>query len=304
MAMPSDGKVRISIRAWVNGQPIFDEEVREKGRAMGFDVDRMPEPQRTEMRSKALEQIIDYEVMYQDAVKRLQQAGGSGINKLKEFVDLEFSKTLRRMREKGMPESHIAIIEPIARRMMERELVAGEYARTLINEQADRISPDDIREYYEDHKNNFVTVDRIEWQDIFIKLGPKLATIEHAMRFGEDLINQCRTPDEFNKLKAYNEGVTALTGSEGLGNLRGQIQPRELEEALFKLRAGEIGPVIPLGTGIHLIRVTKREYAGQKPLDYLVQKTIRDKLKKERFDSELQRMIRELRDRATIRREP
>ena len=110
-------------------------------------------------------------------------------------------------------------------------------------------------------------------------------------------------PDDFNKLKVYNEGVTAPIGSEGMGNLRGEIQPRELEEVLFKLRPGEIGPVIPLTTGVHLIRVTKREFTGQKPLDYHVQKTIRKTLENERFEREIHRLVRELRDRATIRRE-
>jgi PPIC-type PPIASE domain len=309
VAMPSQGKVCISIRAWVNGQPIFDEEVREKARGAINEVLKLPEPQRSEqlkeLMNKSLEQIIDYEVMYQDAIKRLNQAGGKSLGKLKEFVDQEFSKTLKRMRDKGVPESYISSIEPIARRMMERELVAGEYARTLIKEQTERISPDDIREYYEDHKNNFVTVDRVEWQDIFIRVNANknLPTIDDAVRFGEELVHKCRTAEDFNKLKVYNEGVTVNTGSEGLGNLRGQIQPRELEEALFKLREGEIGPVIPLTTGVHLIRVTKREYAGQKPLDYAVQKTIRKKLEGERFEREIQRLVRELRDRATVRRE-
>ncbi|HZZ78196.1 MAG TPA: peptidylprolyl isomerase, partial [Gemmataceae bacterium] len=90
---------------------------------------------------------------------------------------------------------------------------------------------------------------------------------------------------------------------DGLGNLRGQIQPREVEEALFKLREGEIGPVIPIGTGVHLIRCVKREYAGQKPLDVEVQKAIRKKLEMERWDRERRRIVRELRARAIIRLE-
>ena len=198
VAMPSDGKVRISICAWVNGQPIFDEEVREKARASINDLLKLPEPQRSEqvkeLMHKSLEQIIDYEVMYQDAMKRLNQAGGTGVTKLKEFVNQEFSKTLKRMRDNKVPESYISTIEPIARRMMERELVAGEYARTLIGEETKRISPDDIREYYETHKNKFMTVDRVEWQDIFIRVNASanLPNIEQAVRFGEELINKCR----------------------------------------------------------------------------------------------------------------
>lgn len=305
-AMISRGTVRVSIRAWVNHRPIFDEEVRQ-GAGPALDaLQKQPEPLRSEKMKEqmdsVLDHIIDKEVMYQDAVKRLKIASPTGLKKLEEFVDSEFRKNLKTMRDRGASEAYIRSVEPIARRMMERELVANEYARTLIKGEIDRVNLDDIREYYDEHKADFMTVDRIEWQDIFLPLNANLRTVEQAKHFAEDLVNKCRTPDEFTKLMVYDE-LAKHSGCMGLGNLRGQIQPPELEEALFKLRAGEIGPVIPLSTGVHLIRVTKREYAGQKPLDYPVQKTIRKKLQDERAERVYKRLVRELRDRATIRYE-
>ena len=62
----------------------------------------------------------------------------------------------------------------------------------------------------------------------------------------------------------------------------------------------QIGPVIPFSTGVHLIRVTKREYAGQMPLDHKVQTTIRKKLEGELAEREYKRIVRELRARAVI----
>ncbi len=307
-SLSSRGMVRISIRAWVNDRPIFDEEVRQAAGPSMRGVMSVPDAQRademTKMINAVLDRIIDQEVMFQDAIKRLKQASPGSLDKLHSFVDFEFNKTLKKMRDAGVSEKEISNIEPIARRMMERELVATEYARTIIKPKIERVGLDEIREYYEARKTDpeFQSVDRIEWQDIFIKLSPNLPTIEHAKRFGEELINKCRTPEEFNKLMVYNEGVNKHNG-EGLGNLRGQIHPRELEEALFKLHQGEIGPVMPLTTGVHLIRVTKREYAGQKPLDYHVQKAIRKKLESDMADREYRCMVRELRARAIIRME-
>jgi parvulin-like peptidyl-prolyl isomerase len=306
-AIASRGMVRISIRAWVNDRPIYDEEVRQLAFPAINSLMKLPDSQRGDemvnAMNKVLERIIDQEVMYQDAVKRLKQANKTAYEKLQAFVDHEFTKTLKNMRDKGASEKDIRNIEPIARRLMERELIATEYARTLIKGRIDRVSLDEIAEYYETHKNEFLTVDRVEWQDIFIRLNANLPTVEHAKRFGEELINKCRTPEDFNRLMVYNEGVTKHSGGEGLGNLRGQIQPRELEETLFKLRPGEIGPVVPVGTGVHLIRVTKRDYAGQKPLDYVVQKAIRRKLESEIADHEYRCLVRELRARAIIRLE-
>jgi parvulin-like peptidyl-prolyl isomerase len=304
-AMTSRGTVRISIRAWVNGQPIFDEEIRQIAGPALRSIMNLPDSQRdvemTKMMNAVIDRIVDQELMYQDAVKKLQKAAPHQLDKLQEFVDFEFNKTLQKMRAAGAKERDIRDLEPIARRMMKRELVATEYARTLIKGSAERVALDEIREYYDEHKNEFQSVDRVEWQDIFIRTSDRLPTIDAAKRFAEDLINRCRTPDDFIQLMVYNNGVSK-TG-EGLGNLRGQIQPRELEDTLFKLREGEIGPVIPIGTGVHLIRCTKREYAGQKPLDVEVQKTIRKKLENERAEREYRRLVRELRARATIRME-
>ena len=59
--------------------------------------------------------------------------------------------------------------------------------------------------------------------------------------------------------------------------------------------------MIPYSTGVHLVRVTKRENAGQLPLDDQVQKSIRKKLENQLADREYRRIVRELRTRAVVR---
>ena len=163
------------------------------------------------------------------------------------------------------------------------------------------INMSQIREYYDEHKNEFMTVDKIVWQDIFIPTSKNLPTVEDAKRFAEELINKCRAPGDFDQLMVYNEGDSKLRGGEGIGQRRGEIRPAELEEILFKLPEGLPGPVIPYSTGVHLVRVTKRENAGQLPLDDQVQKSIRKKLENQLADREYRRIVRELRTRAVVR---
>ncbi|HZZ78864.1 MAG TPA: hypothetical protein VFE62_10125, partial [Gemmataceae bacterium] len=201
-ALVSKGSVCISIRAWVNGRPIFDEEFRQLAMPVLHRMQNASDTQREAELTKILDHIIDQELMYQDAIKKLQKAAPHQVDKLKEFVDSEFSKQVAKMRAGGARESQIREIEPIARRMMERELVAGEYARTLLKGPAERVSLDEIREYYEEHKKEyeFQRVDRVEWQDIFIRTSDRLPTVDAAKRFAEDLINRCRTPEDFVQL--------------------------------------------------------------------------------------------------------
>jgi peptidyl-prolyl cis-trans isomerase SurA len=320
-SLSSRGTVRVSVRAWVNGRPIFEDEIMQMA---GQDIRRiqttLPEPQRSQQLSElmnvVLEGIIDQELMYQDAVKRLEKVNPTGLEKLKEYVDQEFDKSLDKMRRANMPEADIREIEPVARRLLARNLISGEYARTRIRPIVEsRVGLSEIREYYEEHKNEFQTLDKVTWQDIFIPLNPNQPTINDLVRFAEEQIRKCRPgTDDFNKLMVYNEGDSKLRNGEGLGSrlsyrdaagklIDGDIRPMELAQPLASLREGEIGPVIPFSTGVHLIRVTKREYAGQIPLNDETQKTIRKKLEGQLFEREYRRIVRELKTRAVVRME-
>lgn len=315
-SLSSRGTVRVRVLAWVNGRPIFADEVKQAGGEVLESVNRLPDSQRAEKHAELtkaiLEQIVDQELMYQDAVGKLAKVNPKALEKMKDYVDNEFDKTLVKMRQAKWPEERIKELEPTARRMMERNLISTEYARSRIMEVLkSRVNMDEVRDYYDTHKNEFRTVDKVVWQDIFIPISPNLRTIEEVRRFAEEEINKCRTPGDFDRLMVYNDGDSKLRGGEGLGQrlsykdqndkwVSGDIRPIELEPHLAKLREGEIGPVVPFPLGVHLIRVTKREYAGQMPLDDLVQRTITKKLESQLADREYRRIVRELRLRAMI----
>ena len=299
------GTLRVSVRAWVNGRPIFDDEIMQLVGPELNRLSRLPEPQRSqqmaEVTNKVLDNIIDAELMYQDAVKRLEKQP-SALNKLKEFVDQEYDKSLQRMRKAKVPEEAIRDMEPVAKRMIERNLVSGEYARSRIRPILEaRVSFDLIRDYYEAHKNEFQTVDKVVWQDIFIPVSANLPTVDAVKRFADNLLAQCRSPQDFNRLMVYNAGDSKFRNGEGLGQLRGSIQPPEFEKVLFQMTERDIGLVMPHLQGVHIIRVQKREYAGQLPFNDQTQKTIRRKLEGQLFEKEYQRLVRELRTRYVYR---
>lgn len=303
------GTVRVSVRAWVNGRPIFTDEVMQMAgpeirRVIGASPESQRDEKLAELMNKVVDDLVDQELMYQDAVKKLEKVNPKALDRLKEYVDREVEKSIDRMRKADVPEDQIRQAEPAARRMMERNIISGEYARSRIMPTLQSlVGLTQIREYYESHLDDFKAKDRVVWQDIFIPVSPNLPTVEDAKRFAEDLINKCRRADDFNQLMVYNEGDSKLRGGEGLGQKRGEIRPVELEDVLFQLREGEIGPVIAFSTGVHLVRVTKREYAGQLPLNDETQKIIRKTLEGQLFEREYRRLVRELRQRAVVRLE-
>jgi peptidyl-prolyl cis-trans isomerase SurA len=300
-------KVRVSIRASVNGKPIFDEEVwQQLPQAALRDVGNMPEPQRTErmaeIYNQSLEAIIDQEVAYQDAVHKLQEGNPKALKELKKISDREFEKRMKTIRESGrVPEAELKEAEYLLKRSQERSLIAGEYMRSRVDGQAKyQASIMAIKDYYDKHLNEFQRLDSVQWQDVFIAVGTRFPNVEAARRYAEDLVAQCRTNEDFVRLIQLDEGDSKFRNGAGLGTVKGQIKPAELEETLFRLKEGEIGPVIALSTGVHIIRVTKRDFAGLTPLDEKTQKLIENKIKYQVMEYEQKRIIRELRNRSVI----
>src|ERR1051325_3787395 len=169
-----------------------------------------------------------------------------------------------------------------------------EYARSRIGDFVKiSIRPSTISDYYHAHKNEFQTVDKVVWQDIFIPTSQNLPTVNDVKRFAEDLIAKCLKADDFDRLMVYNEGDSRGRNGEGLGNLRGEIRPAELEPVIWSPKPGQIRPVGPFPSGVHLVRVLKREPAGPMPVDEHTQKLIRKKLENQLLDREYRRIVRE-----------
>lgn len=301
------GNFKISVRAWVNGKPLFDDEVfqgltQEQARALNSLPDSQRNEELAKFMAKQLDALIDQEVMYQDAVAKLEKMNPKALDKLKDHAHKEYEKQIKRIRESNkVAEDQIRDLTRLLQRKSEREFIAMEYMRSRIYPKiVHLIGPREVEEYYRTHMNEFQKIERVKWQDIFLAVGPKFPTVAHARRHAEELIARCRTVEDFERLIPLDEGDSKLRGGEGFGSRRGEIKPPECEEHLFKLRDGEIGPVVELTTGVHIIRLIKKEEGGQIPLNEAVQLQIRNKLRNEVADRELKRLLRELRSRAVI----
>jgi parvulin-like peptidyl-prolyl isomerase len=295
----------MSVRAWVNGRPIFDDEVMNAiPPAAMRPLSNMSESQRieklTEIYNQVLDQIIEQEVVYQEAVRKLEKANPKTLEKLKQLAEQDFEKQLSKIAAK-MPPHELKELQRSMRRQMERSFIAMEYMRSRIFPGIQRIGYQEIKDYYDEHLNEFTKVETVKWQNVFIAAGStRCPTLAQAKRFAEDLIATCRTSDDFAKLVQYDDGDAKFRNGEGLGSRRGEIKPAEVEDSLFKLREGEIGPVVELSTGVHLVRLVSRDSGGLQPLNDQVQSQIKSKLRSQMADREYKRVIRELRSRAVV----
>lgn len=323
-ALPNDpnvaneGRVAASIRATVNNVPIFDEEVQATSYQFLMAIRGLPEPdfsqKKRAIEKEMLDQLIDRELILQDAAARLKKAGPKVLDKLKQGANKEFDKRwVRQMMRGNKIKSDAEFKEMLRqqglsldmiRRQWVRQFMATEYLRSRIQPYVDRTAThEQMLDYYERHQTDFKIDDSVQWQDIFISAsGTRYKTREEARKAAEEVVRRLRNGEEFTALcERYDDGLSHFKGGKGDGERRGDIRPEEVEAHLFRMRPGDVGPVIELGSGFHVIKLVKREYAGFKEFSNEdVQTMIRNKLRGEASVRETKKIITDLKPKAII----
>jgi parvulin-like peptidyl-prolyl isomerase len=304
------GNKSARIRAVVNGDAILDEEVM--AAAYGNLLNARTDAEREEIYKQKLTELIEREVILQDAFAKLIKGGGQKfLDQLRQAASREFDKQWlqkvmagngykdeaefrRFMRANGMPLD-------IVRRQWERNFIAMEYMRHRVEPAINRIGHLQIVEFYEKHPDQFQVDDSVQWQDLFIA-SARHPSREAARAFAESLAQRIAHGEDFYKLaKEFDNGESCFReNAEGIGRKHGEVKPPEVEPVVFRLRDGQVGPLVELPSGFHVVKVVKRQQAGRRPLDEKVQKEIRDKLRNEVFQIEMKRIVNELKRKAII----
>ncbi len=315
------GEVKASIRATVNGAPILQEEIAETShhlllslRAKGLP----PEEYRKEeakIEQTVLDQLIDRELLRQEAMSRLSAGGKKQVEKIKEEAGKEFDKHMRKVRRelassmnikteddfKRFLESQQVSLEGM-RRHYEHQYFADQYLFFLISTRLDQaVGHAQIVEYYQTHPEEFVATEGVEWQDIFLdpsnaRYGSRAA----ARKAAEEMVARLRAGEDIAKFLPLDDGDSKTRDGQGMGHRPGEIQPHEAEATLFRLGDGEVGDIVEVPGGFHVVRVITRTHAGQMPFNEKVQTQIRNKLRSDIGMREREAILKELRRSAII----
>jgi parvulin-like peptidyl-prolyl isomerase len=310
------GELVAAIRATVNGVPILDQEVVSASFQMLQEVNTLPEPDRSRqaalLKNKVLDMLIERELILQDFNNRFSKGPGVKFQeKLKEAGEKEFERqVLRGAKKKFNLKTDDDLKKFLAtqgvsleslRRQYERQFIYQQYLQFLVGPKVDRIGHEEIYEYYRTHPEEFQSQDKVQWQDIFVAAN-RFPSREAARQFAEGLRAQARAGKDFAALaREHDMGTSSYQGGQGIGEKRGEVRPREAEPVLFQLKDGEIGSLVELESGFHVIRVVKREYAGPMPFNSeATQESIRDKLKNAVSERERKSLVADLWRKATI----
>jgi len=307
---------QVKVAAWVNSKPIFHDEIFQAILPELARLQQLPPHEAEERGNKiydlVLDQFIDRELLYQDAIGKLEKGNPKGLKKLKDIQKEEFQKRIREIQIKNhMTEEQF--LDNLRRSGMtlqqmqhteERKFFADEYLRSRIFPLIERgTSYGTLKDYYDNHASEFQALDSVDWQDIFIAYPTRRnPTREHAYRFAVEIAARVRNGEDLARLIEFDDGDSKSRGGQGQGHQPAEISPPQLARFLFGMREGEVGPIVEIETGFHIIRVSRREFAGPIPFDEKTQKLISRTLRNKIAELESKRVVHELRSRAVIQK--
>lgn len=155
----------------------------------------------------------------------------------KEYLAKQKNETLDEMNSKPIDEKDLNLLLD--------QMLIEKYTYSLVKDI--EVAEEEIGDYYNQHKRDFLLQERVEVSQIL------LPTEEKAVELREKLKNS--TSEDFRKVaQAESVGVEAAKGGKmGIFEM-GQL-PNEMEKIIFSLKEGEMSPVFESAYGYHIFRL-------------------------------------------------
>ena len=226
----------------------FAEYLEDQGRAVGNI--RNPKAYQ-QLRLKALDALIDKELLWQEAVKRDVVISDAVVTEQVEKTRQAVGGAdvfARKLNDAGFDEASYT-------QYTRRELAA----QKVFAEMTAVAPPDEqqVRDFYEEHRSEMNRPAQVQARHILIKVpqGASAATIEAARLRLVEVRREIIGAADFSRVaKSRSEGSSASAGGD-LGYFsKGRMLP-EFDEVAFSMAPGEISQPVRTAVGWHLIYV-------------------------------------------------
>ena len=228
---------------------------------------------RQELRTRALDGLIDEELRYQEAVRLKLKVSPREVEQAlerarKAYRSRQQFDRARRASGATMPQLRASIL---------RALMIGKVYEQAVGRSC-RVSEDDAAGYYRENTARFVLPEQLRTSVITIGVEPSAPKSEwdEARRKADDLRKQIAAGASFEALA--REHSTDPSGPKGgdLGWLhRGQLID-QFEQALSGLHPGDVSGVVQTIYGYHLLRLIEIRPAAQKTFDEVKASLVKD----------------------------
>lgn len=151
-----------------------------------------------------------------------------------------------------------------------------------------RISEKKIKQYYKKNRKDFLTPSKIHVRHILFIFGESISETSKELKRekAEEALKKIRSGMSFKKAaKKYSEDVSASSGGD-LGVLERGKMLKEFEEAAFRLKQGQVSPIVETPYGLHIIKVDKvipKKYRTYKEVKPEIENTLFGKVAQKQY---------------------
>jgi peptidyl-prolyl cis-trans isomerase SurA len=162
------------------------------------------------------------------------------------------------------------------------------------------IGHEDVKKYYEDHKQEFVRPESVVLADIFLSTeGKTPEEVAAIQKKANDLVARIKKGEDFAELaKRNSEGPTAKNGGELGAFERGQLS-KQIEDTVFAMKKNDVSDVIQTKTGFEIIQVLDHYDSGLQPMEK-VENEIMNHIYAERMSTMFRGYLAELREQSYV----
>ena len=252
------------VLARVNGQDVRKVDFDMLIKNMEMSQGPIPAERRDEILRGALDRLITYTVLQQEAKARNITVPEADVEQRVNTMRSQFPNEddfKKALEARGMSLDRLrtdARIDMVITSMLDAEVAPAAAA-----------SDEEVRQFYEANPEKFTKEEAVRASHILI-LADKIAdeaTKKKAREQIDDILKRARAGEDFAALaKAHSQDGSAAQGGDLDFFTRGRMVP-EFEKVAFAMKVGEISEVVTTQYGYHIIKATDRRGAETVPLD-------------------------------------
>jgi peptidyl-prolyl cis-trans isomerase C len=273
------------VLARVNGEEVRKADFDLMVRNMELGNGPIPAERRDEVLRGALDQLITYTLLQQEAKSRNVTVTDAEVETRVQSMRSQFPDEgafKKALAERNLSPERLrsdARTDLVINRLMEAE-VAGATPATDAEAQA----------FYEKNPDKFQRGESVRASHILLLAGENAdeAAKKKARAQIDELCKRAKAGEDFAKLaKEHSQDGSAAGGGDLDFFGRGRMVP-EFEKVAFSLKPGEVSDVVTTQYGFHVIKVTDRKPASTVPLAEVsdrVKQFLTEQKKQERADS-------------------
>ena len=149
-----------------------------------------------------------------------------------------------------------------------QDMLANKAERQAVDDKI-TVSDEEIKTFYEKHKQSYLRPRLYTASHIFLKVDPSATLEEKAKRRkqAEDLYAKAIAGEDFYNLAYYNSDDRTRYVGGSLGQFHAGQTVREFDSALSKMEAGDVSKPIQTIYGFHIIKLDSVEESRQLSFD-------------------------------------